>query len=176
MNTRPGFWQTHFLVVDASIALVMVLGFAVWLGSAEGAHEQVNEVLVGNRQALYGRIATIAGTMMGFGIAVGSFIVPTTTSSERFRLLRGSKYYDQLWKTYTQTVKCFGLLTIISLVCLLMDTDASPSPWGLVPLLFFALLAIFRLLRSLWILELIIKIVSRPTHHEHPHHRETPLG
>lgn len=159
-------WEAHFLGLEVSAAFVLALVFGVWLGLWDGAFDQIDCLLEGNRQNFYGRISTIAGTLMGFGFAVGSFIIPATLSSERFRLLRGSPYYQQLWKTYTQTVKCFGLLTVNALVCLVLDTDTSPWPWGLVPFSFFLLLASFRLFRSLWLLELIFGVVSRPKSNE----------
>ena len=106
--------------------------FAFFLGLAEGFDQQVTEVLNGNRQAVYGRVAGISGTLMGFGIAVAAFIIPSVMSSERFRLLRVNENFDNLWRTYSQVVKSFGLLTVSSLVCLIVDTDSSPYLWSLV--------------------------------------------
>ena len=78
-------------------------------------------------------------------------------------MLRGSPYYDHLWKTYTQTVKCFGVLAVTAIVCLLVDSEDSPTPWLSVPLAFFLLMSVFRVARGVWILELIIKVVSSST-------------
>ena len=155
-------WEDHYLGLEASSVLVLTIVFAVWIIFSDVALGHIDGLLNGNRQNLYGRIATISGTLMGFGFAVGSFVILATTSSEKFSLLRGSPYYDQLWKTYIQTVTVFILLTITSLVCLVLDTDTSPCPWVLVPFVFISLLSTVRLFRCLWLLQLVIKVVSRP--------------
>ena len=153
------FWQSHFLGVEAFSGLLVAIAFAFCLGMVDGVEEQVNELLKTNQQAVFGRVATIAGTLMGFGIAVAAFIMPTVMSSERFRLLRSNNQFNDLWRTYSQVVKCFGLLTVSSLVCLVLDASSTPFLWSLVPLVFFLSLSVLRMLRAIWLLERIIGIV-----------------
>ena len=158
-------WAAHFLAVDAFVALLLAAGLTLWIAGADTSHQQIDGLLDSNRSNIYRAVATIAGTMIGFAITVAS-IITTTTSSERFRLLRRSPHYHQLWKTYIQTIKCFGLVAILALAALVADRDSSPMPWILVPLMFFCLLSAFRFARCVWILELIIQVVSSPLPNE----------
>ena len=161
-------WEAHFLGIEASVAMLLTVIMAVWLGVADSAPACTDAVLRDNRQDFYGRLATISGTMAGFGLALGSFIIPATVNSARFRLILTSPYRDQLWKTYIQAVIWCGLLAVTALICLLGDTDKSPSPWFLVPLVLCGLLALARLGRSIWLLSLVIQVLFRPDFTDHP--------
>ena len=158
-NRLRSFWQNHFLGLETLSALLLAVVFALCLDLVDGADEQVKEFLKANHQAAFGRLATIAGTLMGFGIAVAAFVMPTVMSSERFRIIRANEHFHLLWKTYLQVVKCFGLLTVNSLVCLILDAGSTPFLWSLVPLVFFLSLAVLRMLRAIWLLELVIKVM-----------------
>ena len=161
-------WEAHFLGIEAAIALLLTGVMAVWIGVVDSAPACIDALLRDSRQDFYGRLATISGTMAGFGLALGSFVIPATVSSVRFRLILTSPYRDQLWKTYIQTVIWCGLLAVTALICLLADTDKSPSPWFLVPLALCGLLALARLGRSIWLLRLVIQVLFRPDFTDHP--------
>ena len=159
------YWGNHFLWMDSISVLLLTSGLAIWLGVADDSHGYIKDLLAQNRSGLYRTVATISGTMTGFTIGVAS-VITTVTSSERFRLLRGSRYYGEIWKTFTQTAKLLGLLTVVALVGLLVDKETSPTTWMAVPLFLSGLLAVARLARAIWVLEMITKIVSSPPPNE----------
>lgn len=161
MRLLPQFWQKHFLGVEAVIAAVPVVALATWFIAFEGATE-VDEFLKGNRTSIYRTTAGIAGTLLGFSIAVASLVLNFSGSS-RLALVRRSPHYPTLWKTFFQTTRFLGLLTATALVCLVWDRDNEPVAWLILPFCLFLGLSATRLLRVIWILEQIIELVSRPS-------------
>ena len=155
-------WGARFLGIEAFIAVLLTAGMALWIGVVDSAPGCIDVVLRDSRQAFYGRLATIAGTLTAFGLALGSFVIQAMVDSVRFRLILTSPYRDRLRKTYIQAVIWSGLLSISALICLLGDTDQSPSPWFLVPLALCVLLAFARLSRCIWLLSLVIQVLFRP--------------
>jgi hypothetical protein len=67
-----------------------------------------------------------------------------------------------LWKTFSATIRALALATVVALLCLLLDRDSDPSPWLIVPLVFVVLLSLLRLSRTIWALEHIITLVTKP--------------
>ena len=161
-------WEARFLGFEAATAVLLTGALVVWLGVCDDASSYVDAIMSGNRTDFYGRLASISGTLAGFGMTLGAFVVPATVQSVRFRLVLTGPYRNQLWKTYIQAVIWCGLLAITALVCLLADTDKSPQPWFLVPLTLCGLLAFARLGRSIWLLSLVIQVLYRPDFNDHP--------
>lgn len=157
----PGFWRRHFLEVETIAAVLPSVGLAVWLVFFEGM-PVVNDLISGNRTNIYRTSATIAGTLLGFSITVASLVL-NFASSPRLAVVRRSRHYPKLWKTFFQTIRYLGGLTIIALVCLVWDKDKEPFTWLIIPFFLFLNLSIVRLIRVIWILEQIIGIVSRPS-------------
>ena len=164
MMRARAFWRRHFLHMEATVAalppLVLLIWF-VWLGGTE----HVDDFITGVRTDLYRTTATVAGTLLGFSIAVASLVL-NFVSAERLALLRTSEQYPSLWTTFFQTTRLLGALTLAALVCLVVDKDVSPVTWVIIPFSLFVSLAGIRLLRVIWILEQIIKLVSRTESHQ----------
>ena len=157
----PGFWRRYFLEVETLAAVLTSIGLAIWLIFFEGM-SVVNDLISGNRANIYRTSATIAGTLLGFSITVASLVL-NFASSPRLVLVRRSRHYPKLWKTFFQTIRYLGGLTIIALVCLVWDKDKEPLTWLIIPFILFLSLSIVRLVRVIWILEQIIGIVSSPS-------------
>ena len=155
------FWRSHFLGLEAMVAAIPVIVFAVYLLAFDG-QSRVDEFVYGNRTNIYRTVATIAGTLLGFSIAVASLVL-NFVSSARLAVLRGSPQYPSLWKTFFQATRFLGALTLTALICLIWDRDTQPVTWLIVPVCLFAGLCVMRLLRVIWILEQIIGIVSKPS-------------
>ena len=155
------YWREHFLAVEASAALVLTGALAVWL-VVLGGEAEVDKLLNGNRANIYRSLASIAGTLLGFSIAVASLVL-SFISSKRLQILRGSRHYGSLWRTFFQTTRLLGASTIMALVCLLWDRDGAPCTWLVIPLCLFVTLTVVRLLRVIWILEQIILVVTKPS-------------
>lgn len=159
MNRIQTFWQGHFLGMEAMMAGLMATIYSVWFFMFDGKCS-VDEFMQGNRSIAYTTIAGIAGTLLGFSIAVASLVL-NILPSPRMELVRKSKHYPKIGKTLTSTGKMLGFLTVVALICLVADTDRASIPWLTIPLCFFLILSAWRVLRVLWILEYIIEIVVK---------------
>ena len=74
------------MACEAGAALIVFLAFALWQQTAGGS-AYVDTVLKGDRAVLYGTLAAIFGSLLGFVIATIA-IVLTLTQSDRFAILR----------------------------------------------------------------------------------------
>ena len=159
MKRIRAFWQRHFLGMEATMAGLVTLVFSIWFFAFDGQHF-VGESMQGNRGVAYTTIAGTAGTLLGFSIAVTSLVL-NLSSAPGMKILRESKQYPKIWKTFTSTGRTLGSLTVVALVCLFIDTDRVPNSWLTIPLFFLLVLSIYRVVRVLWILENIIELVVK---------------
>lgn len=156
----PRFWRRHFLVVEGMIAVVLTVAFGVWYWRFGGA-ASVAALLSGNRSALYGTTASISGSLLGFVITATS-IVLGFSASDRLAVIRESDQYPVLWRTFSATIRALAFATIMSLLCLLLDRDTAPFSILVIPLILAVLLSLLRIARTIWVLEHIILLVTRP--------------
>ena len=156
------FWERHFLGMDGVIAAALAAALGIWL--VFQGERQVEELIQGNRANIYRTLTGVAGTLLGFTLASASFAL-NAVSSPRLTVLRNSRHYSALWRTFFQTIWLLGMLTLTSLVCMIWDRDSAPTTWLLVPLVLFGCLCVVRLARMIWILERVIGIVAKPLPH-----------
>lgn len=158
MQIYPQWWRKHFLIVEFLIAAVAGAILCLWVRYGDGA-TALSAAVRNNRGQIYGTLASICGSLLGFAITAMS-IVLGFTSSERLTLLRGSGHYSQLWAVFTSTIRCLGLATIAWLLALIFDTEARQRPLLIAVCLFATTLAAFRLSRCIWILERIVEVLT----------------
>ena len=142
------------------MVVCLTVAFAGWLMFSDGAPATLQCVLGPQKEALYRTVATVSGAMLGFSMTVAALVL-NRVSDERFDMFRQGRSggnYDTLCKTYTQAVKSLGILTIVSIAALVIDTELSPTHWVLIPAVFSALIALFRVSRSIWILEKLLRV------------------
>lgn len=153
-------WDVRFLELDLCLSVGLTLTFAGWLWLFDGGEANLDSFLGPQKEVLYRTTATVSGTMVGFTMTVAALVF-NRVASERFHLFRSANLgqnYDNLCKTYTQAVKFLGVLTVVSIAALLIDTQTSPCHWIMVGALLFALLSFFRVARAIWILEKLLKV------------------
>lgn len=121
----------------------------------------VDDLLKGNRAAVYGTLASINGSLLGFAIAVTS-IVLSLSENNRMRRLKDSSQYRVLWQTLTRTTKALGIATLVSLACLLFDREQASNRVLVVALVPVMASIILFLARTLWILDKIIDLITMP--------------
>lgn len=153
-------WERHFLGADALIAVGLAAGLAIWM-FFEGKC-QVEDLVHGNRANIYRTLAGVSGTLLGFTLASASFAL-NAVSSPRLAVLRNSRHYPALWRTFFQTTWFLGALTLTAIVCMIWDRDSAPNTWLVVPLVLFAGLCVVRLARMIWILQRVIGLVAKPS-------------
>lgn len=158
MSQLRRFWNLHFLGCQLVISIVISIAFLVWILRFNGA-VAVGSILQGNRSAIYGALAAIFGSLLGFGITALSIIVGYSTS-ERFDFLRKSKHYHTLWDILISTIRVLSISTIVMLIGLIFDRDNSPQYLILCGSVFVAVLSLFQLWNCLWVLEQVIRIIT----------------
>ncbi len=153
-------WKRHFLGLEAALVVALTSLLAGWMLLLDGT-SHVQEFMHGNRVNIYRTTASIAGTLLGFSIT-GASLALSYSSSPRLVLLRNSAHYPTLWKSFVQATRFLGTLTITALAGLVWDRENAQVVWLFIPLCLFFGLSVVRLIRVIWILEQIIKIISRP--------------
>lgn len=156
MKLLPLWWRTHFLHVEFVLAIVCVLTFISWAQLCGGGII-IEETLKGNRGAVYGALASIFGSLLGFSITAVSIVLGFSTT-ERLAVVRESKHYPTLWKVFTATIRTLGFATVVALLGLILDRDSSPMKSVLYLTVFSTMLATFRLGRCVWVLENVITL------------------
>lgn len=161
MKTLVRWWKVHFLAAEFGVAVFIGLCFATWMILFGGA-SLVEETLKGNRSAVYGALASIFGSLLGFTITAVS-IVLGYVANDRLAIIRNSRHYTTLWKVFTSTIRALGLATIVALAALILDRDTAPNRLFLYFCVWASTLAVLRLIRCLWALENVIGLVTAPS-------------
>jgi hypothetical protein len=151
------FWKKHFLLCELILALLITAAFGWWY-----LHDGKNytyDLLKDNRQNIYGVAASIYGSLLGFAITAASIVIGFI-NSPRLRVVRNSPHYPTIWKVFFSTIKVLGLATIFSFLALIFDKNTHPINAIFIAFFYTTILSLFRILRSIWVLENIIKILS----------------
>src|SRR5262249_20667310 len=117
-------------------------------------------VISGNRQAIYGSIASVAGSLLGFVITAVS-VVLALAQERQMRVLRDSGRIHDVFDINFQAITWLGAATVWAFVGLVADTDKNPAFWATYVMMWLSILVFFRVIRCIWILKVITrKIVA----------------
>lgn len=158
MKLLPQWWKIYFLKVELGIALLFTAVFIIW-AQCFGGQVVIERILKENRSDIYGALAAVFGSLLGFIITAVSIILGYTTN-DRLTIVRESKHYALLWEVFTAAIRILSVATIAALVGLVVDRDSSPVYIVLYINVFTTTLSSFRLARCVWVLENIIKLVT----------------
>ena len=158
MKFLPKWWRTHFLAAEFGIAILCGASFVAW-ARLWGGGAILEDTLTGNRGAIYGALASIFGSLLGFAITAVSIMVAFSTN-DRLTVVRESKPYPTLWKVFTATIRTLGFATVVALFGLILDRDNHPMNPVLYLTVFASVLAALRLARCAWVLENVITLVA----------------
>jgi hypothetical protein len=156
----PPWWRKHFLAAEFGVAIAVTGGIAIWVYKLGGSSD-VTKLLDQNRATVYGALASIFGSLLGFVITTLSIIV-VLASMERLVIVRESAHYRTLYRTFIAGIRAIGLATIVALVALVGDRDTAPVRSLFIAMVFAATLAVLRLARAIWILEKVIGLIVGP--------------
>lgn len=148
------------MAAEFVLAAATTVCFAAWYWYFGGA-SAASAVLRDNRGTLYGTTASIFGSLLGFVITATSVVIGFS-GSERLAVVRDSGQFPMLGKTFRAVIRALAAATLTALVCLLLDRDNSPFRTLLILMFFTTTLALLRMARTIWILEQIIMLVTRP--------------
>lgn len=150
-------WKKHFLRIEFAGGLLLTLGFAVW-GFCIGGFKVVDSLVAMNRSEIYGSLATLFGSLLGF-VIVSVSIVINYTQNPQFKVIRQSAHYQTLWSIFIAAIRWLGFATLVALVALILDRTREPNRWAMVAVFGSSVLAALRTFRCVWILEKIIQLV-----------------
>lgn len=153
----PSWWRKYFLFVELLIAIALTAMLVIW-SARWGGHQVLLDLVKGNRAAIYGALASLFGSMLGFSITAMSIILGFTTS-ERLALLRSSSHYRDLWAVFTSAIRVLGTTTVLALIGLIFDREAVQRPYIFVTCVGLSALCILRMARCLWVLERIVALL-----------------
>lgn len=161
MKRALSWWAQNFLWAEFVLAVLVATAFSIWTYRF-GGQPIIADVIQGNRAAVYGALASIFGSLLGFAITAES-IVLGLSGSERLEAIRESTHYTTLWRVFISAIRALGLATALSLVGLVLDRDIRPMWPCLLINVFGTVLASLRLLRCIWVLENVVALVSAPS-------------
>jgi hypothetical protein len=143
---------------EVLLALVVTAAFVFWYYFADGV-VVVNRVLAQNRGQVYGTLASILANLLGFVIAAVTILL-TLWPMKALKLLKDSAHAETLWVLMKSAMRWLALSTVACLVAMLLDRDAAPEPLLLHVTIFFLAVTLFRIVRTIWVLERVIDIVT----------------
>ncbi len=157
MTVAPQWWRTRFLAAELGLALLMALGLATWCEHT--GRVVLDRLLDGNRAAVYGALAAIFGSLLGF-VLTSLSIVLGFSGSDALAVVRRSPHYPTLWAVFSAANKALGFATLVALAALFADRDNHPIHVISYLAFFAAVLSAFRLARCIWVLERVVRLVA----------------
>ncbi len=154
------FWEANFLRMELLTALALSLALFIWLQVINGGY-LLTQILLDIRATLYGALVALFGSLLGFIITSVSIILGYA-NSDRLEIVRKSKHYKDLWAVFESAIKVLTLATITALFGLIFDKNNKPVNNLIYINVFTTLLSFFRIARCIWVIENIIKIVTKP--------------
>lgn len=154
----PDWYINHSRRIDPAIGFVV--GGLVFASKFSPCLASIIEmVFSGKRPDVYGAMAGIAGSLLGFTIASVS-IVLTVVQMPRLQLVRESKNYSQLWSSFHSAIWWLGAATVAGLVGLALDSDTSRRLLVTALVSWIFVTAALRVFNAIWILQKIVLIAT----------------
>jgi hypothetical protein len=154
------YWEANFLVLEFITALVLSLCLVGWSEFIDKG-QFINSIFLDNRDVVYGALATLFGSMLGFSITAVSIVIGYATN-DKLAIVRKGKHYQDLWNVFKSAMKVLAFATVFALLGLVFDKNANPVNYLLYMNIFATVLSLFRIARCIWVLENIIVIVTKP--------------
>ncbi len=159
MKKIKTFWEANFLRLEFLLAGFISLCFSLWSEFVNHGNF-VAQIFSESREVMYGTLAALFGSLLGFAITAVSIILGYA-ANEKLDIVRKSAHYATLWHTFNSAIRILAVSTVIALVGLVVDKDKNPINIILYTNLFFVLLSFFRIARCVWILDYVVAIVSK---------------
>lgn len=155
------YWDRHFLGCEKGVAVAATVGVAIYVLVFADA-TLLEDSILANRVTVYRVAAGAATALLGFTGTIVA-VIYSLIDAERLKYLRSSTEYQTVWRIFFSTIRASGLLALVSFIGLIVDHQPQPVIW--IPIFFFyaGLLLLFRVARSVWVLERIIYILALPS-------------
>ena len=157
-----GWWRRDFLAAELAVAVSATLAL-VYLVHYSGFAACVDSVVAVSHPFVYGTLASICGSLLGFNLTATSIVLAAVNSnSPGLRIVRESEHYGTIRRVFGATARALGLATVLALAGLVIDRTGAlgvPLGWSIV---FFFLLSCLRVFRAAWVLGNVIALTARP--------------
>ena len=154
-------WERHFLVLESAVAVAISGAFGLWQATHDGG-KWIDDLISGNRGAIYGALSAIFGALLGFAITAASITLGYGEDPRMTRVRQGNSY-RQLGNVFRLVMPVLAIATLAALACLLADKDNSPNTIVRDVLVLGILLSATSLGRLIWVFDNVIRIVTRPS-------------
>jgi hypothetical protein len=158
MNKVGGWWSRYFLTLELAAAILIFLSVLVW-GEFFAGKVVLDQVLGVHQNRIYENLTAVFGTLLGFVITAVS-IVLGYTDNENLGVIRESDHYEDLWKVYKSAMRSLAFATAAGLLGVIFENIESVKYYLIYLNILTISLVVFRLGRSIWILENIISLVT----------------
>ena len=153
-------WNRTPLVADLYVVVAVAVALVVWALCFDGS-DYADKTLEGIRVSVYRVTMGVAASLLGFSLTVVS-VVLGFSSYKRLAVLRESKHYPALWRTFFGAVSALGLLLVCAFLALVFDRDERPIVALEIAYVGLCVLAGLRLYRSVWILRRLVDLIAKP--------------
>ena len=149
--------QRQYRMLEKTVVVVVTLG-SMW-----AIYDKLGIFYVSNRAIeLHKLVAIVAGSLLGFTLTTTT-VALNIQSFPRLDRVRSSENYMEMWNTFFRTMRTLGLLTLISIICLMHYKPTSLNRWLELPLFPLIGLAVLRMIRIIWILQRLVQIIAKPS-------------
>jgi hypothetical protein len=144
------------------LIIFAVLAILLWLvASIPAAHRHLYSYLAGQRDGLYSTLLAVEATLLGFIVAVLTIVLGYAQAT-RFEIVRRSRHWSALFRSYTRAMRWTAYATLSSLAGLLADRDSDPHPVVTALCAASLLMSAGALAWMLWITERVVRVVITP--------------
>ena len=130
--------------------------YFVWVYACNG-DSFVHETLWQKREAVYGTIAAVLGSLLGFVIAGMAIVIG---QARHLQFLKEANQLQNLFTVFRLAIYALGIGTSATIIALIIDGDSVSRLWIPGVVLWVTLLATARVWRAIWILKKIVKSLS----------------
>jgi hypothetical protein len=156
MSCVAQFYKKHFLAVEFFFAFLVSIA-AIGLVQYFAPITQVHAALLSSKNDLFGAIAAIHGTLLGF-TATALSIITAFPDSTKLQILKKSPHFKTIYTIYFHTIGHLALTTSLAVFGLLTTQGWAIITFYLV--LWSSTVSAFRLGRCIWVLRALVGLGS----------------
>jgi len=149
--------RAHFLLIEWVLPIA-IIGLVVFFN--EPLRQYFPNLINGLRQTIYGSLATIFGSLLGFVIA-GVTILISMGETPRLKLMFQYGLFTQVIGIFNSTAKWLAFGTFASISGLVADRDGHVIWWYSWFAASITIVCALRIWRCIWVLGAILDLVLR---------------
>ena len=159
MSFMPDWYERRFMLLELFWPAALSAALYVWMRNFGGG-TTLDTWLQGNRGEIYGTLASILGTLLGFVITVVSLLL-AVWSHDALKFLRDAGQSENIWMVMKSCMRWLGAGTLLALAALVFDRDGAVKPLLFCVTTGAVLVAVLRVTRTVWIFEAVISQLTK---------------